>query len=404
MNWKKWTIITVILLLITVNFTLIFLKDSKVARSKYIDEWRSIQEQNLTLSKQKEGVVAPSEVEHVYFQKGIGDFERFLVQEGEEVQPGTPLFEYIPQNMDMIITQYEAEITKLQKEQAALEDNIDSLRDLERELTRTIDEEEVGSSQESTANIQAQIFEKEYQLRSVEGDIERLGELVSMAENPKDSLIVHSVISGVVKEIRHDLENPVVTITSSEQQIRGFLEEEEMLEINEGMKVNIASKALKNKFEGYITKIAVNPEQEPQVGVKGQYEFVVEFDGVEETGSNESAMFFTGAQVDLEIITKEVEDALTLPKGTIKNGSIYVLMNNGKIEKRKVETGIKVSGIYEIEGGVEAGELVVHYPSNIKDNTHFFTPIEMNKLEKKSLTEMRKKDILKYWGRGLLSN
>lgn len=397
MNWKKWTTLAVIALFVVANFFLIFKKDSEVARSKYINEWRTVKEQKLVLSKHKAGVVTPVEEEHVYFQSGAGDFEQFLVKEGEEVDPGTPLFEYSPKSIEASIKQLEAEITKLENERDAIEDNIDDLEKVERDLSKKKDQEENTSNKEAMAStIKAQIYEKELQLSRVEGEIERLEELVSISDDSLDSLTVSSNIAGVVKKISHDLGNPVVTITSTEQQIKGILEEEEVLEIEEGMKVIITSKTLKNKLEGTIAKVAVNPEQEPRVDTESEYEFVVEFDatdldmddateaedvqadGAEEadkeiaeqnknaTDENEdkkavetediTSKIFTGAHVDVKIITKEVDDALTLPAGTIRNGYVYVLKPNGTIEKRKVKTGIKVNGIYEITGKIENGE------------------------------------------------
>lgn len=423
MNWKKWTIIACIALFVAVNFYLIFKKDSEVARSKYINEWRTVTEQDLVLTKEKEGVVVPAEEEYVYFQNGAGDFERFLVSEGEEVHPGTPLFEYSPQNFEAAIQQFEAEITKLENDVDAIEDNIDSLKKLERDLSRkpANDEEETQSNKEAIAStIQAQIYEKEMELSRVEGEIERLEGLISISDDRLESLTINSTISGFVKKINHDLQNPVVTITSTDQQIKGIVEEEELFEIEEGMKVAITSKM--DKFDGMIESIAVNPEHDPHVDVKSEYEFVVSFeeitdefdDGInedidedeifdEEIPEDPTSKMFTGTHVELKIITNEVEDALTLPKETIRKGTIYVLNGNGKIEKRKIETGLKVNGIYEIIGEVNEGEFVLHNPTNLKNKTAFFTPLELSKIKKKDLQEMRKKDILRYLGRGLLN-
>ncbi|MDQ0154265.1 hypothetical protein [Robertmurraya andreesenii] len=439
MNWKKWSVVGMIALFVVVNFFLIFKKDSEVARSKYINDWRTVKEQNLVLTKQKEGVVTPAEEENVYFQNGMGDFGEFLVTEGEEIHSGTPLFEYSPKNVEATIKKLEAEVTKLKNDRDAIKENISRLEKIRSDLSKKKEKEEDTSNKDAIdSTIKAQIYEKESQLSRVEGEIERLEELVSISEDDLDGLKVSSTISGVVKKISHDLQNPVMTITSSKQQIKGLLDEEEILEVEEGMKVIISSKTLKNKLEGVIAKIAVNPEQEPQVHVNSQYEFVVEFAEVgddafadkndateaEETKEDKSdqnrnvtdedeeavetedipSKVFNGAHVDLKIVIKEVEDARTLPADTIRNGYIYALKQNGKIEKRKIKTGIMVNGIYEITENVEKGELVLNNPSNIKNKTAFFTPIEVSKVKKKDLQGMRKKEILKYLGQGLLSN
>ncbi|WP_449620843.1 efflux RND transporter periplasmic adaptor subunit [Robertmurraya sp. Marseille-Q9965] len=403
MNWKKWTVVAVIVLFVAVNFYLIFKKDSEVARAAYIDEWRKIKEQNLVLSKEKPGVVAPVEEEHVYFQNGAGDFEQFLVKEGDEVQTGTALFEYSPKNLEETIDQLEAEITRLESEEEALEDNIDNLEDIVLDLA-TSEDEESPSNEAIIASIDAEIYEKELQLSRIQAEIDKYEDLVSISDDGLKSLTVDSPIAGVVKSISHDLQNPVVTITSIDQKVVGLLDEEDMLEIKEGMSAVIYGSF--GKREGTIAKIGVNPEQNPQVGEKSEYQFVVEMGGEEvESGDTESdeKTILSGTHVNLKITTLEVEDALTLPDETIHVGNIYVLKDDGTIEKRKVKTGIEINGIHEISSKAELDELVVYEPGNLKNKTTFFTPIDIAKMKKKDFKDMSKKEIFRYLGRGLLT-
>lgn len=397
MNWKKWTFIIIILLFVVANFYLIFKKDSEVARLTYIKDWQAVKEQNLVLSKKKEGVVAPADEEHIYFQFGAGDFEQFLVKEGEEVVVGTPLFEYSPRDLEATIQQYEAEIPRLELERDAIQDNIDHLEMIKDDLS---DEDVANKAVAST--IDAQIYEKESQLARMDGEIGKFEDLISIANTTLGSLSVASTIKGVVKEISHDLQNPVVTITSTDQLAKGLLEEDELLEIEEGMKVIITLKT--GKLEGTISKVAVNPEENPQVDKKSQYAFMVEFAEEGEGEEEESdVQVFPGAHVDLKIITKEVENALILPGKAIRGGNIYVLKTDGTVEKRPVETGIEVGKVVEITSEVEEGELVVSDPSNLKNKIAFFTPVEVSKIKKSNFQELGKKEMFRYLGRGLLS-
>ncbi|TKC16969.1 efflux RND transporter periplasmic adaptor subunit [Robertmurraya kyonggiensis] len=404
MNWKKWTVVTVIVLFVAVNFYLIFKKDSEIARAAYIDEWRKIKEQNLVLSKEKPGVIAPVEEEHVYFQNGAGDFEQFLVKEGEEVQTGTALFEYSPKNLEETIDQLEAEITRLESEEDALEDNIDNLEDIVLDLA-TSEDEESPSNEAMIASIDAEIYEKELQLSRIEAEIDKYEDLVSISDDGLSSLTVDSPISGIVKSISHNLQNPVVTITSNDQQVIGLLDEDDMLEIKEGMSATLYGSF--GKREGTIEKIGVNPEHDPQVGVKSEYQFVVEFGeegtNVESEDDAETAAVYTGSHVDIKITTSEVEDALTLPSKAIRAGHIYIFKDDGTIEKRKVKTGIEINNIHEITSKAEADELVVLEPGNLKNKTVFFTPIDISKMKKKDFKDMGKKEIFRYLGRGLLT-
>lgn len=403
MNWKKWTVVAIIVFFVAVNFYLIFKKDSEIERAAYINEWREIKEQNLVLSKEKPGVVTPSEEEYIYFQNGTGDFEQFLVKEGDEVQAGTALFEYSLKDLEATIEQLKAEITRLESEEESIEDNIDSLEKMVHDLA-TSDDEVNPSNGPIIASIDAEIFEKELELSRIEAEIEKYEDLISISDDSRPSLIVDSPISGVVKSISHSLQNPVVMILSDEQQIIGLLDEDEMPDIKEGMSAVINGSF--GKKEGTIAKIAVHPEQDPQVGIKSEYQFVVEL--VEEDANMESEdkaerAIISGSHVNIKITTTEVEDALTLPRDTIRAGQIYVLKDDGMIEKRKVKTGIEINGIHEITSKAEVDELVVYEPSNLKNKTAFFTPIDIAKMKKTDFKEMSKKEILRYLGKGLLT-
>lgn len=418
LSWKKWAIIILISTFVVTNFYLIFKKDSAIARSKYIDEWTEVKEQNLIVSKDKEGVVAPLDEQHVYFQADAGVFEQFLISEGDEVQAGTPLFEYSSTNTEETMDKLDAEIERLESEKDALEDNIDNLERIEQRLSSSTTEEEL-SKEAVVSSIQAQIYEKELQLSRIEGEIDKYEELLSIADNGLMNLSVHSPISGVVRSISHDLENPVVTITSNEKQVKGILEEDEVLAIEEGMQVVITSEKYPGKLEGTISKVAVNPNDKPQVDKQSQYEFTVQFAEMpveeqevanEENGEEAGELteptaleVFTGAHVDMKIITKEVENALTVTGKAMRDKSIFVLKGNGTIEKRPIETGIEVNDVHEVTSEVQEGELIVLNPSKIRNNTTFFTQVNISNMKKKDFTQMGKKEILKYVGKGFLS-
>lgn len=395
LNRKKWTIVILIGLFLVANLYLIFKKDSEIARSTYVNEWTEIREQNLILSKNKAGVVTPMDVEHVYFQEGSGDFGQFLVKEGEEVEEGTPLFEYSPDDIDSTVASFEEEITVLENERDAIEDTIEDLDDLEGKLSSEKDEEGNPTSTGMAGSIEAQIYEKELQLSKIDAEIEKYENLISIADEGYEHLAVESGIDGIVKKVSHDLQNPVVTITSNEKQIEGILDEEEVAEIEKGMKVTITSDRLKEELKGKVSEVAVNPIMEPQVDQESEYRFTVQLD--------DDSEILTGAHVEMKIVVEEVEDALTAPVDSLKNDFIYVLKGEGRIEKREVETGISLNHVTEILGEAEAGEFIVKNPGRIKNNTVFYTPMDVGKMAKKDLKELGKKEIFRYLGRGLLT-
>lgn len=397
MKWKKWVVWAVIGLFLVANFYLIFKKDSEITRSTYVDEWTTIKEQNLVLSTNKPGVVTPLEEEHVYFQAGSGDFERFLVKEGEEVDEGTPLFQYSPRDIESTIENFEAEITKLESEWDAIDENIGNLEDLADSLSTNVSEEEGFASEATVSTIEAQIYEKELQLSSIEAEIEKYEDLISMADKGLDHLAMESEISGVVKKINHELKNPVVTITSNEMQIEGILNEEEVREIAEGMEAVITFDGLKGKVEGVVSDVAVNPLDDPHVEKGSEYRFTVELEEEPELD------VLAGSHAEMKITLKKVEDAITVPAKALIGDYLYVLKPNGMIERRTVETGLSVHGVRELISEAEVGEIIAFQPGKFKNNTAFFTPIDVSKVSKHEMKEMGKKETLRYLGRGILT-
>lgn len=390
MSGKKWSFFGLIVIVIVANLFLIFKKDSKIERAAYVERWTDIKEQDLVLSKNKPGVVVPAEEEYVYYQAGSGIFEEFLVSEGEEVQSGDPLFEYSPLDIEETISGFEAEITKLESELEALEENIEELEELEQDT-----DDPYGAAMASI--ISAEIYQQELELSRVEAEIEKYEEFIEIADDGTSHLTVDSGISGVVKNISRDLQNPVMTITSHDLAVEGVLDEDESAVIKEGMKAAVTSNKLKDRVEGTVSSVSVNPIEDPKLGEESEYSFTVELEDQPEE------VIPAGSHVDMKITLDEASDVLTVSDKAIKGDSIFVLGSNGRINKRKIETGLAVNHSVEITSEAEEGELVVYKPNSLKNKTAFFTPINVSKLSKTELTKMPKKDILRYIGRGFLT-
>lgn len=394
MNRKKWTVFALVGILVAANLFLIFKKDSQIERAAYIDKWTDIKEQDLVLSKNKLGLMVPAQEEYVYYQAGSGIFEEFLVSEGEEVRSGTALFEYSPVDIEVTISNFEAEISKLDREKEALEDNIDDLEKLE----RTVPFGEDNPYAESVASgISAEISEKKWELGKIEAEIDKFDELIDIAEDGLRSLTVDSGMEGVVKDISYELKNPVVTITSHDLKVEGVLDENEVLEIAEGMDVTITSNKLAEKLKGSVSGVSVNPMTDPKLDEESQYSFTVELEEQPET------LIPSGSRVSMKITVAEASDVLTVPEKAIKKNSIFVLGRNGKVEKREIEKGLVVDETVELIGEGEDGELIAYEPDGIKNAAPYFTPINISKLSKTQLTTMPKKEILRHIGRGFLT-
>lgn len=409
MNRTRLLLISVIGLFIMSNLYLIFKKDSEIARIHYIDKWTKVKAQTLVESKNSAGVVTAAGEQHVYYQSKSGDFKQFLVEKGDEVEVGTALYEYSPDEIEQSITKLEAEKTKLETELTGIQSNITQLETLERTLaSKPIpqkEEEDGGHDHDQTElminNVKTDIYDKERQKARIQGEIQKIDSQISSAKMSLSSLTVNSDISGMIKEVRHNLKNPVITILSNDQQIDGLLREEEVKGVSEGMKVYITSNTIGETYEGTVTEIFTYPINEPDVNKESQYRYIISFNELPEE------KLLNGAHVDLKIIQREAVDALTVPFHSIRKKGLdsYVLAieANGTIGKRIVETGLHLHKIQEVTGEVQVGDLIIHDPYGLENEASFYTPLQTKHWEKKNVQEMGKKAIFKAIGKGYLS-
>lgn len=401
MNWKKWTVIVVGTLFMIGNLYLIYKKDSEIKRLSYVDTWTTVKEQNLVESQTDVGLITPIEEEYIYYEENTGDLEAFLVKEGDRVEENTPILELSSVDIDTAIAQRELEISRLEGEIEALEDNIDSLDDLLSDIESSTTEENESSNTIMANSLEIEIYEKELQVSRLEAELDKQETALAGIDESLSSLTINSKIAGIVKEIRQDLNNPIVTITSNNLQVEATLTEKEMPTLEEGMKVVISSSLHKDKLEGTISTISTLPKNEPKEKKETLYSYTIQLN------EQPSSSIPFGSNVDLKIVTNEISDALTVSTKSIKEKGaksyVYVMMANGTIERRQIETGLQLNHVKEIKANAKEGEKVVLAANTLKNKTKFYTSLQPEKLKKKDFKEMGKRQALKTALKGFVS-
>src|SRR4051794_38322174 len=98
MSRKQYLLITLLVILfVTINIVLIE-KESKVDRTILISEPTTAKEKTLKKTFGTEGIVEPSSINHVYIDKERGEINSILVEEGQQIEEGTPLIEYVDES------------------------------------------------------------------------------------------------------------------------------------------------------------------------------------------------------------------------------------------------------------------------------------------------------------------
>lgn len=76
----------------------------------------------------------------------------------------------------------------------------------------------------------------------------------------------------------------------------------------------------------------------------------------------EGAGLLIGMTVEVNVIAREVEDALLVPVASVHDGKIYVLREDGRVAPVAVKTGIATAQNVEITAGLEGDERILANP------------------------------------------
>ncbi|WP_071393327.1 efflux RND transporter periplasmic adaptor subunit [Bacillus tuaregi] len=397
MKWKSKIIIAAAIVLVAANLYLLLKDNSKVARSFYISEWTTAKVQNLRETMKTEGVTTPLEEQQVYFDERKGSFEGFLVKKGQEVQSGKTLFYYSTETYEDAIAVLESERDSLENQLDALEDKWDDLKDLDYKATRSVLDDELLINDYS---VEIDLYQTEVEISRLESEIEKYDEQIDSIDRKMPHLEETSDIDGVVKNMNEDLSNPIITIVSKESMVKGMLSGDEQADIEPGMEVTVSLKNKDKTYKGTIQEVSIFPEDEPNVKMKSQYPFTVVLDKQVENLAH-------GTPVEVKITKDEVKNAITAPFSSMekdgKTNWVYTL-ENGKVQRQKVTTGLHVNSVQQIKKGLKKGDTLAMAPQQVTKGTPtFYTPMQLDKWEKTMYKNLRKKELLKQTGKGFLS-
>lgn len=404
-KWFRLLIILAIILFLTANIVLIDRDKSKVSRINYITDWSQIKKTDIIHSMPVDGVIAQAE-NHYIMVDGQTAVEEFLVQEGDTVETGTPLFTYKSDKIDQQMAILDAEIESLQAKKSSIQALIDELKSMTPPIssppanTDGLDplyqpEAERARWQQA---IDQQAGEKRLEMGKVDADIKKIEKQKEQLQSGKNNLTVTSPIAGIVKEIAPDSKK-IMTIASDDTVLKGKLDEEQLSQVNEGMKVNILSHLFEGRLTGEINQIVKLPVDNPDNKNKSLYPFTVLFE-------EEDKEVHIGYHVTADIILEEANDVPAVLGKSIRhedeNSFIWVLNEKGMAQKRHITTGLEVGNLYAITNGAQEGEFYVTDQREAVKQAPFITPLDFYKLEKTARKDITRKQALKHFLIGVL--
>ncbi|MGG3480660.1 efflux RND transporter periplasmic adaptor subunit [Peribacillus frigoritolerans] len=414
-NWKIAAVSIASIVLITVNLYLIEKKESKVERTVFVENWTKVKKDTITDTIQTNGVIKPVEEYDIYFDAKKNDFKKFLVKEGDAITAGSSLFEYTATELDALKASLEAEKTAAEGEMAGIEEYIGKLRSYQGTLTSepeaAIDESveknlnidiTTSSSDLIKSNIEQEMYKQELEKNKLDEKVKMLDAKLSSIEEQSSAIVTTSEADGVVKNINKNLDNPIISIVSTNVAIEGYFSGEEMKKAEVGMTIKASSSDSKKALKGTIGRIHSYPAEEPSLKKENRFPF----QALIEPEGEETEALLVGSKVDLTVITNEKAGVPSVPIEAIhyqKQPYIYKFTKKGYVDKHYITKGLKAEGKQEIIKGPSVGDVILLKPDVVvKNHSNFITPIQFEKVKVATYKKFTSREKVRYLLLGIL--
>ncbi|UZD47234.1 efflux RND transporter periplasmic adaptor subunit [Peribacillus frigoritolerans] len=414
-KWKIAAVSIASIVLITVNLYLIEKKESKVERTVFVENWTKVKKDTITDTIQTNGVIKPVEEYDIYFDAKKNDFNKFLVKEGDAITAGSSLFEYTTTELDALKANLEAEKTAAEGEIAGIEEYIGKLRSYQGTVTSepnaAIDESveknlnidiTTSSSDLIKSNIEQEMYKQELEKNRLDEKVKMLDTKLSSIEEQSSAIVTTSEADGVVKNINRNLNNPIISIVSTNMAIEGYFSGEEMKKAEVGMTIKASSSDSKKALKGTIGRIHSYPAEEPSLKKENRFPF----QALIEPEGEETETLLVGSKVNLTVITNEKAGVPSIPIEAVhyqKHPYIYKLTNKGHVDKHYITKGLKAEGKQEIIKGPSIGDVILLKPNvSVKNHSYFITPIQFEKVKAGTYKKFTSREKVRYLLLGIL--
>ena len=311
------------------------------------------------------GVVEPQKTLEIQLQEGMTVAE-VLVEEGQTVKEGDPLFRYDTAETTMNLEQQKLELEKLNN---TIESQRQKIAELEKEKQNASEDMQLQYTmeiQESTASLK----QTEYDAKVKSMEIEKTQASI-------DQAIVTSTMAGVVQSIQSSTEQMggenasqqsfITILAQGEYRVKGTINEQNMYQISTDMPVMIRSRVQEDQvWTGHISEIDTQSPVQNQSGYgntdamqqSSDYPFYATLD------SYDGLMLGQHVYIEIGQTSTPHTEGVWLYEGYLiseEDGSYSVWVDaQGQLEKRTVTLGEydEALGQYEITEGLEQSDRI----------------------------------------------
>ncbi|MDM5219983.1 efflux RND transporter periplasmic adaptor subunit [Peribacillus sp. NJ11] len=415
-KWKIAAVSIASTVLITVNLYLIEKKESKVERTVFVENWTMVKKDTITDTIQTNGVIKPLEEYDIYFDTKKNDFKKFLVKEGDAVTAGSSLFEYTATELDALKANVESEKAAAEGEIVGIDQYLGKLRSYQGTLTRDPDKAVIDESVERNlnidittsssdlikSNIEQEMYKQELEKNSLNEKVKMLDAKLRSIEEQSSAIVTTSEADGVVKNINKNLNNPIISIVSTNMAIEGDFSEEEMKKAEVGMTIKASSSDSKKTLKGKIGRIHSYPAEEPSIKKDNRFPF----QALIEPEGEETEPLLVGSKVNLTVITNEKAGVPSIPIEAVhykEQPHVYKLTKKGFVDKHYITKGLKAEGKQELIKGPSVGDVILLEPNRVvKNHSYFITPIQFEKVKTNTYKKFSSREKVRYLLLGIL--
>ena len=309
------------------------------------------------------GGVVVSEFVAEIEKDGDRAIEELLVQEGDDVKEGDPLFSYDTEELQLTLDKQKLELEQMKASILSYEEQI---KKMEKEMNRVSGTAKLQYSVQIQTT-QVDLKETQLKIKTKEAEVKKSEEIMEHAT-------VMAPVTGRVQAINESGTNqegepaPYITIQKTgAYRIKGVIGELQRGSITEGTRIKIVSRTDKNAvWHGTVTLVDFeNPIQNQNMGMMmggsdgqnemtntSQYPFYIKLDTTEG--------LIMGQHVYLQLDSQEEKVFDVAADGAFlsyeEDGSAYVWAENsrGKLEKRQVTLGDfdEMRNLYEVTAGL----------------------------------------------------
>jgi len=259
-----------------------------------------------------------------------------------------------------------------------------------------------SSSDLIKSNIEQEMYKQELEKNRLDEKVKMLDAKLSSIEEQSSAIVTTSEADGVVKNINKNLDNPIISIVSTNMAIEGYFSEEEMKKAEVGMTIKASSSDSKKALKGTIGRIHSYPAEEPSLKKDNRFPF----QALIEPEGEETEPLLVGSKVNLTVITNEKAGVPSIPIEAVqyqKHPYIYKLTNKGHVDKHYITKGLKAEGKQEIIKGPSVGDVILLMPNvAVKNHSYFITPIQFEKVKARTYKKFTSREKVRYLLLGIL--